>query len=592
MLARWFPWLAAWCVVTAASPVRGAEAEKVQPAALVRVRSLDTVLADGMFLAALGGEKAEEFAKQIHGIIKGRTSDKGLEGIDLKRPLGWYTYEPLGEIPGVVMIPIADEETFVNLLKGHNLEVKKGKEGIYTVPINFLRREFQAYFRFANKYAYITALNSGLLDDKKLLDPEALKLRSPKAVAGASLFIDRISETSKKLAISVLEVQAKELQKRKPPRETEADEKIRVRFLKDLAANIAQVIKEGNELGLVFEVDREAQNLALTLSLTGLADSKLKENIAVLGQSPSLFAGLTKADAAASLLVHVALPEKMRKVLEPRIDERLKEFVEKEKDETKRELVDKFIRAITPTLKGGELDTLLSLRGPSTAGHYSVLAALKVKKGEEIAKIVRDVITQVAPQTEKAKIKFDADKVGEVAIHRVTLEKEVDKKFKKAFGDDPVYFAFRDDALIITLGEGSQAAIKEAVAAKAKAGPLVQVDLAVGRLVPLLAASKRFAPAAQAAKEVFDEDAKDPGKVRITLAGGKSFTARLSVTASVIKFGIQAAKEARKRAQEEEEKAAAEAEKARAAAEKARADAEKKRKEKEKKEKDKEKDKE
>jgi hypothetical protein len=194
--------------------------------------------------------------------------------------------------------------------------------------------------------------------------------------------------------------------------------------------------------------------------------------------------------------------------------------------------------------------------------------ALKLKEGQNIEKVVRDVIDKVAPATEKAKIKFDAEKAGEVSIHRVAIEKSLDKKFKKLFGDAPLYFAFRDDAVVLTLGEGSLEAIKSTVTAKPKAGPVVEFDLALARLLPLVATSPKHAAAVKAAKEVFDEDDKDKGTVRVTLGGGKELMLRSSVSGAVVKFVILAAQEARKLARSEEEKARQEAEKARQDAEK------------------------
>jgi hypothetical protein len=444
-----------------------------------------------------------------------------------------------------------------------------------------LRIDVEAYFRIANGYAYITAQNEDALTAKKLLDPAALKMSDQAALASATLFLDHISKDSKDLAVSEMERQVKRLQKRKPPRETEAEEKIRLRFLQFVAANFAQVIREGHELGARFEVDRKAQKLALAFRLTGQPDSNLSKEIAALGHTPSLFASLVKDNSAGSLLVHFAVPQKLRQVIEPIIEDRLKEIQEKEKDEGKRELVTSFVKAITPTLKCGEVDTLISLRGPSDAGKYTVITALKLKEGQKIEKVVRDVINKVAPETEKAKIKFDAEKAGEVAIHSVTLKKELDQKFKKAFGDSPLYFAFRDDAVVMTLGEGSLDAIKEAVTAKPKASPLVQFDLALARLVPLVATAPKYAAAAKAAKEIFDEDANDKGTIRFTLTGGKAITKRFTVSGATVKFAILAAKQARKQAQAEEEearRAAEQAEKARKA-EKKRKEAEKKKKE-------------
>src|SRR5438309_1922393 len=86
MLPRWFSGIALVSVM-AAAPARAAD-EKPQPAVVVGVRSLDALLSNARYLASLAGEG--ERAKQAEKIVKGRIGAKGLEGIDAKRPFGFY----------------------------------------------------------------------------------------------------------------------------------------------------------------------------------------------------------------------------------------------------------------------------------------------------------------------------------------------------------------------------------------------------------------------------------------------------------------------------------------------------------------------
>ena len=85
MRLRLVPYLALACLVCV--PVVRADddkaAKKSAPALVVRIRSLDSILADFDYLAKLVG-KAEE-AKQGIELLKGA---KALDGIETKKPMG------------------------------------------------------------------------------------------------------------------------------------------------------------------------------------------------------------------------------------------------------------------------------------------------------------------------------------------------------------------------------------------------------------------------------------------------------------------------------------------------------------------------
>src|SRR5207245_10830426 len=100
-----------------------------------------------------------------------------------------------------------------------------------------------------------------------------------------------------------------------------------------------------------------------------------------LGRSRSLVGALVKRDAALNVLVHLALPENVRQVLGPVVDEEIRKDVEKEKDAAKRALAQQFLEAIKPSLKAGELDALFQLNGPTSDKTYDVLVGAKIKEG-------------------------------------------------------------------------------------------------------------------------------------------------------------------------------------------------------------------
>src|SRR5262249_37298770 len=185
--------------------------------------------------------------------------------------------------------------------------------------------------------------------------------------------------------------------------------------------------------------------------LSAAAGSQLSKSLEELGKSRSLFGALLKPDAALNMLVHLALPENLRQVLGPVIDDEIKKDVEKEKDAAKRALAEQVLEAIKPSLKAGELDALIQLGGPETGKTYDVLVAAKIKDGEKISEALRSVFN-VLPGPEKALIHLDAEKVGSVSIHRLDAQSKYDAQAKQFFGDNPIYVAVLPEAVLIAGG--------------------------------------------------------------------------------------------------------------------------------------------
>ena len=107
MRVRLFALLAVLSLAAVPSPARSAEAKKAaKPAAVGQFQSIDEIMADIKYLAALAGH--EEEAEHFDGIIKSQIGEKGLQGIDTKKPWGFYNM--VVGTPGTVLVPISDEK--------------------------------------------------------------------------------------------------------------------------------------------------------------------------------------------------------------------------------------------------------------------------------------------------------------------------------------------------------------------------------------------------------------------------------------------------------------------------------------------------
>jgi hypothetical protein len=512
-----------------AIPARPAAAEP--PALVVGLRSLDGLLADAKYLAGLAGR--EEEAKQFEGFFKVLTGPKGLEGIDTKKPLGLYgviATNP-GESTAVALVPIADEKAVLALLERLNLKAEKGTDGVYTVrPEN---APVPVHFRFANQHAYVTALNKSALAPDKLLNPADVLPAGGTATLTASLHFSRIPDEVKQIALQQMKLHLAHLKDEKAPGEAAVRQEFKAQAVQELADRVTTLVKDGSELAFRYQIDPKASELSAQLTLTAKPSSKLAAAIAGFGQSKSLFAGALAPDAAMQGLVHFALPESAQKALAPVVDELIRKALAGEQDAQKREKAAKVLKALEPSLKAGEVDAALSLRGPTQGQLYAFVAGVKLREGDALDKVVRDLVKDL-PKDEQAKIRLDAETAGPVKIHRIDVQKELDAETRQALGTNPFFFAIRPDALFLAGGEGGLGVLREALAAKAGAGPQVRFEMALARLAPVLAKENKAAP--KVAGDVFTGADKGNDQIRLAVEGGPALTARVVLKAQVVKF--------------------------------------------------------
>jgi hypothetical protein len=173
----------------------------------------------------------------------------------------------------------------------------------------------------------------------------------------------------------------------------------------------------------------------------------------------------------------------------------------------------------------------MAVSGPGKSGKYTLVAALQVKDGETIEKALRKLIENL-PEEAKKGLKMDVANVDGISIHGGKPD-HLDEGTKKLFGEGLVYFAIRKDAVLLAGGDKGLEAIKEAVAAKAQTGKAMQFEMALARLVPVMAEKDKAAPTA--AKQAFKEKGSD--RVRMTIESGDKLELKISVKTAVLTFG-------------------------------------------------------
>src|SRR5262249_40999731 len=149
-------------------------------------------------------------------------------------------------------------------------------------------------------------------------------------------------------------------------------------------------------------------------------------------------------------------------------------------------------------------------------------------------KVLRDLRENLPPQ-DRAKVKVDAETAGAVKIHRLDVQDQFDEQGKKFFGANPLYLAFRSDALFVAGGDGGLSLLKEGISGRPGSVPPFKFDMALSRLAPLMAQGQK-ADVPAVAQKAFGGVGQGNDTIRLTKEGGQTVTVRFVMKADVIKF--------------------------------------------------------
>lgn len=524
-------------LLLAASPALSRAAAPAEaddrPAVVVAFKSLDGLISDAKYVAGLAGKDNE--AQQFEGLFK-KILGRGLSAIDSKKPIGLYARINADDVQAsevVLLLPVASEDGLVGLLKNiPNLTVQdKDSDGVYKVVSDNV--PLPVYFRIANKYAYATVQNKDAIAKDRLIAPDKVLPSHGTSLASLTVHADAIPEKYKDLVKTAVAQGLAQAKRQAEPNETPAVQAFRLAAIDEVGEMIRRVVDDGSDLMMSLDVDQDKGELSASASFSAKPGSPLAGDISELATKKGVAASLVGADSAASVIVNVALPEKVRQSASDLLIEGFKKGLANAPQGG--ELADMFVKAASPTLKAGEVDVGFDLRGPGAKDLYTLVVGLKVQKGADVEKLLRD-LAKADPSGKS--LKLDVAKAGDVDIHQIIPDpnQPLDENVKRLIGDNPdIYFAIRDDAILLAGGPDALSVLKEAVTAKPKAGPTAQVEVSMSRAAQLVANENPDAPAI--AKKVFTSGVKD--KFRVSVQGGKALTVKLSMDAAVVTFSAQ-----------------------------------------------------
>jgi hypothetical protein len=538
MRMRLIPGFGLFLALVGILPARAAEAtvESANSTLVVRIKSINGLLEDLKYVAKLGGKGDE--ADMASGYVNGLSSDKGLEGIDPKKPIGLFgnvAEDPTSSKP-VLMVPVIDSKSVLGLLEKLNVKLDKGENDIYEASNPYVPAAVRVFLRFANGYAYVTLNSKALLADDKLADPTKFFGELGSATVSFSFRIDQVPESLKQLFLGQMEMHIAEDQDKDKDHETPAQKHLRVETAKLAGEKIATIIKDGGRLNMSFNVDREGQKLVAQLDLAGIDNSVLKTDLAELGNLASRFGAWHESGDALDLLLHLSLPAKLHDAFAAVMKEQIKKDLAKEENQTKREHAEKLIKAADASIKAGEMDLGLRMIGPDKDSHYTIVGGLKLRDGKKIEEAVKEVISQL-PQEKRKDVTLDAEKIGDVSVTRLNVEQKLDRHAKATLGENPIYVAIADDGAFFAAGPDAKKALGNALESKPKASALLELDVQIAKLAPAMASHHSDQEAA-AIKKAMSECFKGEGGdgLHLSIKGGDAFTLLFSVESAAVRF--------------------------------------------------------
>ena len=509
----------------AAQPAKGAE-----PTVEVRVRSINDLLNRAEYVGGLLGK--EDVIVQVRELVKQLSADgKGVEGVDPKRPFGAYVVvtNDIADSPVVVMIPIADQARFLDMLKDRlSIVPEKAEGGTLKANLPLIN---EAYFRFANGYLYAARMPKHL-DPKTLPDPKAYFADDDGAVASLLVRIDRIPADLKTFAIGQLELQAQEAinQQKADP----IAQKVLKFLTGEAVGGTKMVLEEGKSFSAKVYIDPKTDEIAVEAVLTPKDGTQLAKNIAGLAGNTSLPAAIASGkDVVARGSVKIAVPADHRAEFAKFVDETSADVL-KQVGGNEKQLVKRVIDTLGPTARAGELDAAAAFSGPDAKGKYTLVAAVAVKEGKNIEQLVKD-LSAFAPANE-VEFTFDADKAGNFTLHKVDV-KNVPAEFEGIFGTKTIWVATSADCYAVFVGADVKAFKAALTAVKPVAVPVLSAEVSLAKVVPLAMPQLKPDEVKAAMKEAFGGDAA-AGKdtVTVTVEGGKQLTARAKVKGRGIKL--------------------------------------------------------
>ncbi|MDB5334479.1 MAG: hypothetical protein JWN70_98 [Planctomycetaceae bacterium] len=442
-------------------------AQAQEPTVVLSIRGLDAVLDDADFvgeeLGVPGGKT------QIENLVNGATGGDGLVGIDRKKPLGVYWTASSGETQEmpVAFIPVSDAEALKRLIE-ELTEDFKDEKGLWTASAggNKLQGKLSGGYLFISPKL-----------PTKLADPA--KIATQKYDVSLDVSLASVPAPFKQLFLDQVDEKGRQSQENSPDPANDAERIGREWGYNGTLAILKSIVNDGDKLTLGVEVDRKGRSAAIDLSLTGKSKTPLANVLNAYGKIQPVFGALGSESSPFRMvfsLPTIATPEQVNEFIKTAtttinasIDQD-KSLKSDEDRERVKELMGRVLTITQATLNTGSVHAGAVLeQGSKDTARF--IGGAKVTNGDEVAKLLDDVIEWSKDEVDAPKVRLDVAKHAGARIHAVTVD---ENEAQKLFGDDPGHLAFRNDSFWLALGGDNLQTLKKSLDAK----PLTRTTVA------------------------------------------------------------------------------------------------------------------
>jgi hypothetical protein len=390
----------------------------------------------------------------------------------------------------------------------------------------------------------------GLVQDgyaRFTLKPEmlaALKTAVPakrvEAAATASLRFDRLSSKAK-LNLNAGYREGLPQQRVRRPGETDVAYRNKIAVIDAGLSGFTTMINDGKEAAVDLTIDRKAGAATIKLKFSSVAGSSIARTFEKFPRRSGAAAALSRGGVV-SVAIGSPVAESLRKILLSPTDAAADAaLAARGWRPGQLELGRRFFATVHENIDSPDYDAAIGVLGPfqgfNGKPNVALIAGAKLKNARAAEALFREMMKKFPPQ---AGATLDADKSndGATPIHRYAMQLPFIDTVK-LLGAVNGYVAFRDDMVILTLGERSLSAMKSVLDAIrrpiAPGTPPVEIAISGSRLPAALAAYP--GPVEQAARTVFQGADAARDQLRVTLQPeGDSMVLRLKFDLPVLQF--------------------------------------------------------
>jgi hypothetical protein len=283
------------------------EAKPSEPLIVVRLRSVDDWIAR-IDNPTKGPGAAEQVGPFIKMVLMQPFGAKGLDGLDLKRPLALYGV--MGGTPEegelVAVAPITTEDAFLDLLARGKLKVEKGKDGVHTITA--AQSPAPLRLRFAHKHAYVGIRMQGDFAKSKLLEPaKIMPARANAPLLSITVNLGVLPDDVRKQAMAAMEEKFREVRTNPLPGLSKEQAEMAMSMADGMVAQMISLVRDSQTWELLLD-----EKWGFESRLRAQSGSPLAASIAALASSPSRMAGLVKEDDLLGVLLNFRLSETAR----------------------------------------------------------------------------------------------------------------------------------------------------------------------------------------------------------------------------------------------------------------------------------------